>query len=124
MNVTKKDVVTAACLKVKWRNIARSTKVTVKKSGSSAGKGVAVQNLILPRGHRTPMKRHTQPKIGLVKQILKMEKLVARTVFPMFTWLNTFVDFMDQDGIVNVARTLSGHQASMHMKASVQSVRK
>ena len=48
--------------KVKWRNIAGSTKVTLEKSGSSAGKGVAVQNLILPRGHRTPMKRCTQPK--------------------------------------------------------------
>ena len=124
MNVMKKDVVATACLKVKWRNIAVSTKLTLEKSGSSEGKGMAVQNHILPRGHGTPMKRLTQPKIGLVKQILKMAKLVARSVFPIFTWLNTFMDFMVWDGIVNVARTLSGHQASTHMKASVQCVRK
>ena len=98
ISAMKMVVDTVVCSKVRWKNIAISTLLILKKNGSNAGKEVGVRSLILLNIQEMLMRKPTLLRIGRVKQCLKMAQPVDRSVYPVCAWHNTFKDCTAQVG--------------------------
>ena len=104
ISATKTVVDTIVCSKVRWKNIAISTLLILKKNGSCAGKEVGVRSLILPNVQEMLMRKPTLPRIGPVKQCLKMAQPLHRSVCLVYTWYNTCKDCTAQVGTASVGK--------------------